>query len=466
MMSPADFMESLFPAFAGALMKHVKFGVTVAMFLVGASGLVSAKVTETELSRLDGNLTPVGAQRSGNLAGSIPNWEGGLTTPPAGWNRAMGYIDPFAGEKPLYVVTGANAQQYALHLSPGQMALLKRNPDFRMPVYPTHRTACLPKEVTDRARAQADKTELNGFGLSNLGRSSIPFPIPKSGLEAIWNHLVRYLGKGVERSFHSFAVRPNGDYLKIGFHDLRIYDENFDEPMENRMFSYIGYFTSPAELRGTIYLVHEPVDQVMESRKGWVYNAGQRRVRRAPDLAYDNAQNGSDGLAVVDQYDGYNGAPDRYDWIILGKQEILVSYNSYKIGDKNIPYDQIVKKNTINADLMRYELHRVWVVEAKLKTGRAHIYSRRVFYLDEDSWSVLLDDSYDTRGQLWRTGTHGLVQYYDASVPWYRFEIWHDLSSGAYVLIGLDNEFKEVWTFGAKARMVDFQPDALRRMGK
>lgn len=417
-------------------------------------------------ANINDELTPVGAPRAGNADGSIPAWNGGLTQPPAGWAPGMPYIDPYSTDKPLYVISGSNAEQYAAHLSPGQMALLRRYPEFRMPVYPTRRSAALPQAVTERARSQAGNARLNGFGLSNPGRSPIPFPLPKNGLEAIWNHLMRYLGKGIERSFHSFAVRPNGDYLKVGFHELRVYDENFDEPMENRLFSYLGYFTSPAELRGTIFLVHEPVDQVRQSRSAWIYNAGQRRVRRAPDMAYDNAQDGSEGFAVVDQYDGFNGAPDRYDWTLLGKKEMLVAYNGYRIGDKNIRYDQIVRRHTVNADLMRYELHRVWVVEAKLKPEQSHIYTRRVFYIDEDSWSVLLDDAYDSRGQLWRTGIHGLIQYYDAMVPWYRFELWHDLSNGAYVLTGLDNEIKDSTNFGAKGRAADFQPDALRRMGK
>jgi len=441
----------------------------VLLALVSTGSPALAGGAAAELANPDRNLTPVGADRGANADKSIPAWEGGMTSPPQGWTQTQGYTDPFFAEKPLYVITGHNAGQYAAHLSPGQMALLKRYPDYAMPVYPTHRTAAFPKEVTDRVKAQADKTALRGFALVNSGRSTVPFPIPSNGLEAIWNHLTRYLGKGIERSFHSFAVRPNGSYLKIGFHDMRIYDENFDQTEENNLFSYLGYFTSPTELRGTVYLVHEPIDQVKESRKAWVYNAGQRRVRRAPDLAYDNAQDGSDGLAVADQYDGYNGAPDRYDWSLLGKKEVIVAYNDYKIGDKSISYDQIIKKNTINSDYLRYELHRVWVVEAKLKAGQSHIYARRVFYLDEDSWSVLLDDAYDSRGQLWRTGLHGLIQAYDAVVPWYRFELWHDLSNGAYVITGLDNEVKNplpALMFGAKGRRADFEPDALRRIGK
>lgn len=276
---------------------------------------------------------------------------------------------------------------------------------------------------------------------------------------------MRYVGKGVQREYQSFAVRPNGDFLQVGFSDLRIYDESFDRRTENRLFSYIGYFTGPPELRGTIYLVHEPIDPMREGRKAWVYNAGQRRVRRAPDLAYDNGQDGADGLAVVDQYDGYNGAPDRYDWSLVGKQELYVSYNGYKIADKKVRYKQLIQKGYLNPDFMRYELHRVWVVEARLKPGMSHIYARRVFYLDEDSWSVLLDNAYDSRGQLWRVGTHGLVQFYDAMVPWYRFETWNDLSNGAYVVTGLDNESDRPWRFDVKGRVADFQPDASRRMG-
>ena len=417
-------------------------------------------------ARSEPELTPVGAERAGNPDSSIPAWTGGLSSPPQNWTRGTAYSDPYPDEKPLFVITAKNAEKYRDHLSQGLLAMLARYPDFRMKIYPSHRTAAYPKEVLDLAASQAGKIQMVDGGVQNLGGSTIPFPEPNNGLQAIWNHLLRYLGGGVERSFDAFSVRPNGDYMRIGFHDKRVYDANFDKSMPNRMFSYLGYFLSPSDFVGTIYLVHEPIDQVKETRKAWIYNSGQRRVRRAPDLAYDNVQNGSDGMAVVDQYDGYNGATDRYDWTLLGKKEIYVAYNGYEIGNKNIGYDQIIKKGSVNSDLMRYELHRVWVVEAKLKQGQSHVYARRVFYLDEDSWSVLLSDAYDSHGVLWRTGVHALVQYYDAGVPWYRVEIWHDLSNGAYVVTGLDNAYKDSWKFGIRGRMVDFDPDALRRMGR
>ena len=424
-----------------------------------------AETSAADIARLGKDLTPTGAEKAGNSAGTIPAWDGGLCSPPSGWDKNKGYTDPFPGDKPKFVITAANASQYAANLTEGAMALLKKYDNFKMPVYQTRRTQCYPQSVYDTIKAEAPNIKLNGFGVSGREASTTPFPVPKEPLEVYWNHILRYLGGGIVREYASLPVRANGDYFTITAVEKRIFMQNMDEKTPNRLVNYINYFTGPATLEGTVFLVHEPVDQVKEQRAAWIYNAGQRRVRRAPDLSYDNINDGTEGLRTTDQYDAYNGAPDRYDWKLVGKKEIYVPYNVYKMGDKSVSYKTLATPGTPNSDYMRYELHRVWVLDATLKKGSKHVYGRRTLYIDEDSWSVLWEDAYDTRGGLWRVGVHPVIQFYDAQVMWYQASIWHDLNNGAYLMSYISNEIKTPWEFNEKGRLADYQPSALRRAG-
>ena len=437
--------------------------ISAAMLAIPTTAM--AKASEADVARLGKDLTVVGGETAGNKDGSIPAYSGGLTKAPACFKPGVEYCDPYADEKPVLEITGRNAEQYKDKLPTGALAMLKKYPSFKMQVYPTHRSAALPAAITTVAKNEAGRIELNGFGIANRKESTIPFPIPGNGMEAIWNHNLRYLGGGVDRESTLFPVRATGDTYKVTTKQSRIYNQNMDQPQENKLFFYTSYFMSPATLVGTVFLVHEPVDQVKEKRSAWIYNAGQRRVRRAPDLAYDAVNDGTEAMYFTDQIDGYNGSPDRFDWKLIGKKEMYVAYNTYKINQKKYKYSEITTKNHLNPDYMRYELHRVWVVEATLKATEKHSYGKRVFLLDEDSWNVLWEDSFDTRGELWRVGMHGFVQYYDAGVPWTSFNAWHDLTNGNYLVSGLNSESPQIPLFGQKGKFSDFQPDVLRRKG-
>ncbi len=429
-------------------------------------GLLAGSATGAAFAQASAT-TYSGAIRAANADGSIPAYTGGLMKPPAGFSPAKGYVDPFVDEKPLFTISAANADQYKDSLSVGTLALLKKNPNFRMPVYKTHRTAGLPEKVIADIAAEAGKISLSGSALSGHAKSTVPFPAPKTGEEAMQNFLLRYAGGGYDREYSWFPVRANGDSYRVGYTDRVVYAENI-EPSQvgtGLQFAFISSYTAPASLAGTVYMVHEFKDPIKNPRAAWVYNAGQRRVRRAPDLAYDNVADGTEGMRVTDQYFGFNGALDRYDWKLLGRREVFVPYNTYKVASKNLKYADVIGKGTANSDLMRYEKHRVWVVEATLKKDSKHIYGKRVFYFDEDSWMILIEDCYDTRGDIWRVGLHGFVQIYDQGVPWYSIQMWHDLNNGSVLISHLDNEVKKPIQFGIKASWSEFQTDALRRRG-
>lgn len=441
-----------------------------ALALVAAtSSTLSAQTAPKDIARLGADLTPLGGEKAGNAAGTIPAWDGGIKSPPAGYKKGGHYVDPFAGDKPLFTITGSNMQQYAASLTPGQQALLKAYPTYKMNVYPTRRSASHPKRIYDKTKeiAATAKTVENGYGVSGAV-NGIPFTAPKQGVEVIWNHLLRYRGDSAARDVAQAAPTRKGDYTLVQFRDefymLYSMPGMTQAQLNNKILFFKQEVMAPARLAGGILLVQESLNQVKEHRSAWLYNPGQRRVRRAPNVAYDNPGTAADGMRTSDQLDMFNGAVDRYDWKLVGKKEMYVPYNAYRFQDPKVKFSDILKPLHINQDLARYELHRVWVVDATLKKGERHIYKRRTFYVDEDSWQILAIDQYDNRDQLWRVSEAHAMNYYDVPTIWTSLEVHTDLQAGRYLAIGMNSEYKP-YDFNVKRTMQDYTPEALRRSG-
>ncbi|MCT8126136.1 DUF1329 domain-containing protein [Alishewanella sp. BS5-314] len=431
-----------------------------------------AKLPADQVARLGQDLTPVGAEKAGNAAGTIPEWTGGILAAPAGYKPGDHHPNPFADDKILFTITKANLDQYRQFLSPGQIALFDLYPDtFKMNIYPTRRSASYPQyfyDATKRIAANAELVE-GGNGLRNAA-IGIPFPIPSNGLEAIWNHIVRYRGVAASRNGGQAAPTAQGAYTLIGFEEQIMFKYSHPDATpealqaENILFRFKQSVTTPARLAGTALLVHETMDQVATPRQAWTYNTGQRRVRRAPNVAYDAPGTASDGLRTTDDFDMFNGSPDRYNWELKGKREMYIAYNDYKLHSNNLKYSDILMPGHINPEHVRYEKHRVWVVEATLKEGTRHVYGKRVFFIDEDSWQIHVADLYDNRGDLYRVAVaHGL-NYYEVPTHWSTLEVYHDLNSRRYIAIGLDNEDK-MYDFSVTLSDNDFTPASLRREG-
>ncbi len=405
----------------------------VAAAALAACCLAQAAVSAEEARQLGTTLTPVGAERAGNKEGTIPAYGGGLTTAPAGFDKAKGVRpDPFAAEKPLFSIDGKNADKHGDKLSEGAKALLKNHASFRMDVYPTHRTVAYPKYVLDATakNATAAKTDAEGMALTGA-RTGVPFPIPKSGHEAMWNFLTRFMGPVITIP-HARAYNVDATGKVTLSSDALWYQEqpNHDADKPGEQFSRVQVFYSgPARRAGEAIMVKDPLDFSV-GRRSWQYLPGQRRVRLAPDIAYDTPNPGT-GMSTYDDVNIFNGKMDRFDFKLVGKKEMYIPYNAYRMVYAANAGD-VFKPKHLNPDLVRWELHRVWVVEAKLKEGKNHIYSRRTFYLDEDSWAIAAVDQYDGRGQLWRPGFSYMAPAYDAPSPSFSPSGHYDLVTGSY----------------------------------
>ena len=454
-------------------MKHIYTKAAIAAALALSVTAAVAAVPESELARLDSDLTPMGSERAGNAAGTIPEWTGGYSRSSEDHTGVTHLSDPFPDDQIKFTITAANVDQYAANLSPGQIALFKKYPDtYKMNVYETRRTVALPDDVYAKIRQNGSTASLvnDGNGVVDF-EVAHAFPIPQGVYEVLWNHLTRFRGGTAQRTYVQVPVQGNGAYVPVQITDTFTWPDFLvggKDPQKDR--NVLIYFTyaihSPPQLTGTVLLVHETVDQVSDARRAWLYNAGQRRVRRAPQVAYDGPGQGSDGTRTADDFDMFNGAPDRYNWKLVGKKEMYVPYNSYRMHSPSVSYKDLHGKGHMNQDYARYELHRVWEVEATLAEGKRHIYAKRVFFLDEDSWQIQIKDQYDGQGQLWRVGEAHAIQYYTIDVPWITNETLMDLNDGRYLTLGLTNEEKKPYVFGLKMKRGDYDTGALRRLGK
>ncbi len=444
---------------------------STAIALALSASMVGAKVSDAEAAKLGSELTPLGGEKAGN-GSDIPAWTGGITTPPAGYKPGDFHPNPFPDDKVKFTITAQNYKEYADFLTDGQKKLFETYPDtYKMPIYETRRSASNPQFVYEATKANATRAELvqGGNGIKNAA-IGVPFPIPQSGVEAIWNHILRYRGEAIARNGGQAAPTASGDYNVIGFDEILLvkYSAKDATPEalleENILMKFKQSISSPARLAGTALLVHETMDQVKEPRRAWTYNTGQRRVRRAPNIAYDAPGTASDGLRTTDDFDMFNGAPDRYDWTLKGKKELYIAYNSYDLHSDKVKYADILQPGHINPDLTRFEKHRVWVVEANLKEGLRHVYQKRVFYIDEDSWQVQVADMYDNRGELYKVALAYGINYYEVPTHWSTLDVYHDLNSRRYLALGLDNEDK-VYDFSVTPTDKDFTEQALRREG-
>jgi hypothetical protein len=413
---------------------------TVAAVALTASltGWTHAAVTAEEAGRLGTTLTAVGAEQGANNDGSIPAYAGGLATPPAGFEAGGPRPDPFAGERPVLVIDGKGMAAHADRLTEGSKALLQKYPGYRMDVYPTHRSAAFPAFVTENTVKCAATAVASGDGRSFTGcRAGFPFPIPSNGIEAMWNHLVRFGGLAYEVDYSNWNVDASG-HPAMSSKGRMIEEFTYWNPAATdleTLFRRRVDYTGPARRAGDALLVIEPLSFADRSRRAWQYLPGTRRILTAPDLAFDTPIPSAAGNSTYDDANVFSGSMERYHFRLAGKKEMYIPYNAYRMAYGST-VEQLLQPGHLNPDLVRWELHRVWVVEATLREGMRHVYARRVFYLDEDSWVAVASDQYDEQGRLFRSSFAFVTPSYEVPAPLAVLYDIYDFRSGAYSLVG------------------------------
>ena len=441
--------------------------------LLGAAATAAAPPTfaqdappDVGVPRLGEELTPFGAVQAGNRTRAIPRWTGGLTTAPRGYVPGRPPPDPYIEDVRWFTVGAADVERYKVRLTAGQQALLAKFPEsFELALFPCHRSAAAPQRIYDATLANADRAGLGENGLALRDASvGVPCPIPANGVQAMWNHKLRWRGGSVSRT--SLTVVQSGD----GSRSMTKLREEFDSPyadgdMAAPPLLYRRTILEPREQSGSSLILQGTLDPIAARTHAWAREGDRGRVVRAPDFAYDTPDPVTGGICTADMLDMFSGALDRFDYTLVTRREMYMPYNAYRLSNPGLTMRDILWPGHPNPQFLRYEMHRVWVVDARLKPNFQHALPDRTYYLDEDSWQILAAEHYDGKGDLLRYAEAHPVQHWQVPALVPAVEFAFDLTADRYTARGLDNGLPPP-VFGAPLTPQDFTPDALVRRGR
>ena len=440
------------------------------------TALAHAEVTADEAKQLGGPiLTPWGAEKAGNPEGTIPAYTGTPAKTPATWNpKNPGQRpDPY-GEKPLFTITAQNAAQYADKLD-GMMEVFKRFPDFRMNIYPAHRDWVFPLYVLDNTLKNAASCKAVGNELKLVGcYGGFPFPLASTGNQMMWNHLLAYYGWNIKGKVSNWIVPASGEPVLV---EQGVFDYNWPyyDPQKTGpnapdalYMQFHGQDEAPARLAGGQMLIHDAVDTLNIPRSAWLYLTGRRWTKIAAELAYDTPNPYTGGTATMDDSQGFTGALDRFDFKLIGKKEKFIYYNNFDLANRSsCPREKLTStKGFPNPDCIRWELHRVFKVEATLKPGFHHLYKKRVFYWDEDGYAAGQAENYDSNEKLFRINNLVSFPFYEAPGGSGLADYFMELTTGIYTVTSVPNCADcGWWPISTRLPESTFSPDAMAGAG-
>lgn len=421
-------------------------------------------------ARLGNDLTPVGANPKASADGTIPAWTGGLTKPPAGYRKGDYHPDPYGDDKVLFTINNQNLAQYKSRLTPGQLELFKKYPDYTMPVYATRRSCAVPPHVYEATKRNATQARLTEDG-NNVENAWVgyPFPVPPSAKAVYWNHNFHFQGYRSSAKTIGGTIYPSGSWSRVERQDKRYVHyadpQNIGRDLDNVQYEWMGIWTAPPRMNGSGFTAKNYINQVAQPRDGFVFRPETRKVARAPSSSFthDAPLTSAEGLRYSNNMFGFSGAPDRYEWELKGKREVYIPYNPYRALQADVRPQDLLTARFLNRDYMRYELHRVWEVELTAKPNTNPTHPRRIMYFDEDSWIIVGAELYGHDGTLKRFQEAFVKNYYEVPTCIFDFDVMYDFESGRYNIDHLKLGNGPANMDDAKVRPRVFGSSALRR---
>lgn len=425
----------------------------IALAVLGTLSNASYPATQADADRLGNDLTPVGAEKSASKDNAIPAFTG-PSKPTGDWSYGKVREDfwKYKDEKATFIIDASNVDKYANNLSAGQIALIKQVKGYTMPVYPTHRECSVPDFVAQNTKDGILKSSIakDGWSLENATLPGVPFPVPTTGIQVMWNWMMRYQGVGVEwpDGYTYVSPRPGAAPIIVRWNQQTYYPwaKKGQHTPEDEQGLHTGIFygySEPAALAGQGIVQRYYYKKDTDS---FYYFTGQRRVRRLPAYAYDAPAIGYDNQYPYDMNYVFTGNPDRFDWKLVGKKEIYIPYNELAMQRFNSKLSDATQPDLVNPALRRYELHRVWEIQGTVKAGFRHTTPTKTLYVDEDSWLVAIGDDFDAQGKIWKVKENYIAPEWEIGACSLAGASYTDLISGRYIfdmiVIGTGKDLK------------------------
>jgi hypothetical protein len=438
----------------------------------GPAVTATAAVTPEQADHLGKDLTPIGAERAGNPDGTIPPYEGGEAPLPGwSWGKVRSQYSKFKDEQPLFSIDASNVDRHAEHLTEAQITALKTVPGYRMDIYPSHRTCNIDPAYAERARQNATEARIgaDGWTLEHARTAGVPFPIPQSGVEAMYNARMRPQGIGYQIAYATTIIspRPGSSEFTVdgwGYETFLPSQSAAKASVESDggVDFYVHYtYVEPPAMRGQAFI---GISFENKGPEQYYYFPGQRRVRRLPNYVFDAPVVGYENQYLNDEQLMQWSTLDRFEYRLMGKKDIYLQNNALRMHDFDAKRDQVFGKDYVNPAYRRFELHRAWVVDARLKPGSQHLAPHRVYYLDEDSWSIAAVTEYDKKGKVWKLMEASQIPIWElgGSCGFLAYTIW-DLQGRRYVadfnLIGAGGDAKWIRATDPEAQQPQFKAD-------